>query len=98
LTLSYTTTRARVEKPNQGVPPSAAGCARRLAGMASSSSFDLIGRNNPSCSPRHRRAASTSRITSAGEALPSAFRRAMMPASSASTRLILMPVVLVKSL
>ena len=29
---------------------------------------------------------------------PSAFRRAMMPASSASTRLILMPVALVKSL
>ncbi|MNV76792.1 hypothetical protein D3C71_1701700 [compost metagenome] len=55
-----------------------------------------MGRNRPSTSPRYRRAASTSRITSAGEAVPSALRRARMPASSASTRFTLIPVALVK--
>ena len=38
------------------------------------------------------------RFTSAGEALPSALSRARIPASSASTRLIWMPVAFVKSL
>src|SRR6218665_110603 len=66
--------------------------------MASSSSLDTMGWNRPSTSALYRRAASTSKITSAGEAAPSVFRRARMPASSASTRLILMPVALVKPL
>jgi len=50
----------------------------------------------PSTSPRQSRAASTSRITSAGLDAPSDFSRARMPASSASTRLMRMPVALVK--
>jgi hypothetical protein len=71
--------------------------ALNWAGMARCiEHLDLTGWNRPSISPFHSREASTSRITSAGEAVPSAFRRARIPASSASTRLILMPVALVK--
>jgi hypothetical protein len=42
--LSYTTTRARVEKPNHGVEPSAAGLALAAAQVwRQTSSFDLNG-------------------------------------------------------
>src|SRR5256885_12066180 len=53
-------TRARVDRPNQ-LMPSAVGWARRLEGMASSSSLEWMGWNRPSTSPRYRRAASTDR-------------------------------------
>jgi hypothetical protein len=56
--------RARVDMPNQARPGALA--AAELRWHALLQQADLTGWNRPSCSPRHNRAASTSRITSAG--------------------------------
>ena len=64
--------------------------------MRDCSTAELTGWNRPSASALVSRAASTSSTTSAGLAAPSACSRVTTPASSASMRLILMPVALVK--
>ena len=58
--------------------------------------LDWMGLKKPLTWARHNRAASTKRMTSAGLLLPSLFRRSIKALSSASIRLILIPVDLVK--
>ena len=84
-------TRARVEKATQvGV--------RKWAGMRASSTLDDTGWNKPRLSAISKRAASTVIKMSAGELAPSFLMRSSNSSSLPSSRLILMPVCLVKSL
>ena len=88
---------ALVEKPNQ-VMPSVSDLARKFSGIRDSKFFDWIGLNKPSICALHSLAVSTIKITSAGLLDPSLFKRSIRALSSASIRLILMPVCFVKLL
>lgn len=82
--------------PNHSLPlPSS--LPRSAAGIRTSRSGDFSGWNMPSICAFHNRAASTSRITSAGLLAPSLRKRSRIASSPASMRLILMPVCFVNS-
>ena len=92
--LVVTITRPRVEKPNHCDPGRRR--RRQRGGDALLEQGRLEGLEQAVGLGAPQAWASTSRITSAGLAEPSLFRRARMPASSASTRLMRMPVALLK--
>ncbi len=65
--------------------------------MRLSSSGASIFCSSPACSARHREPASAIRITSAGEAAPSAFTRSISWGAAISSQRTLIPVFLVKA-